>query len=94
MLTKYIVYWILLKVVPSACTCEPEVDDFGRQSSFACGVYHTKTILEAHSKEFSDQGQALKQYNEATQALDIRGAQIDSISIDTSRFTYRLLPNK
>jgi hypothetical protein len=86
MLTKYIVYWILLKVVPGSCDHKPEVDSFGRSPKYyvSCDVMHWTKTLTAHSMEFTDRTSALSFYTKANAVIDIKAVRIDTLKTDTT----------
>jgi hypothetical protein len=65
---KYIVYWTLVKLVPTSCPALPVQDEFGRESfnyGGSCAVAHYKTEYWENQRVFMDRDSAFALYHRA-----------------------------
>lgn len=82
---KYIVTWVLLKTIPTACPDANKTDKFGREvnSYVSCAVFHAEIKKEKLKKEFYSKDSATAFYNEliieARKSNNIIGDGIDSV---------------
>lgn len=87
---KYIVTWVLLKSIPTACPDANKADKFGRVQSYGtCAVYHAEIKKEKLKKEFYSKDSAYLFYNEllieANKYQYIIGDGIDSVILIKSK---------
>ena len=85
---KYIVYWILVTVVPTECP-DSGPDEFGRTSMISCAVFHTRLDSVQHAKSFDNRVEAVAFYNKALKASNPSigyqlGGSITSVKMDSS----------
>lgn len=64
---KYIVYWVLVSIVPTVCPNAGIADEFGRMlnSGTICSVNHVEVVKEDHSKVFHNRDSAFQFYQRA-----------------------------
>lgn len=88
---KYIVTWVLLKTVPTACPDANKADKFGIASSHyvSCAVFHAEIKKERLKKEFTNKDSATAFYNElmieAKKSSNIFSDGIDSVILIKSK---------
>ena len=93
---KYIVIWVLIKMVPIECP-DYHPDQFGRMPTFHCAVGHYKIERDTLRKEFTDMKQAMDFYNEAKKesSLNIFDCGMQVIGIECTQtlpYTVQRVP--
>lgn len=86
---KYIVFWIIINVVPMPCPDANKIDEFGRESSgfSTCAVYHFKIERKSKTKEFFSRDSAFAFYNRAkkleTKSFIAFDGNLEDVKIDS-----------
>jgi len=88
---KYIVTWVVLKMMPTVCPDANKQDEFGRVSNSytSCLVFHAEIKSDKPKKEFYSKDSATAFYNrlliEAKNSKGVLGNGIDSVVLIKSK---------
>ena len=84
---KFIITWCLAMTVIDPCPDAGRIDEFGRELTSVCLVYHYHTEYDCrHYREFFNRDSAFKFYDNAKrEAMGWSHERLDSVKIDSIR---------